>query len=62
MSWLVVTQDAQPRPPSPRQVLDAMDDYTQALSRLREDWGADTPWSYLVQCALDVARDKGWIP
>jgi len=59
MSWLVVTRDAKPDIPSPRAVLDTMNDYNQAIAELRNDWGEDVPWTLVVGAALKTAQQSG---
>lgn len=62
MGWLVVTPDTPAEPPSPRQVLAVLGYYHAALTDLRDEWGQDPPWPFLVKEAITVARDQELIP
>jgi hypothetical protein len=54
MSWLATRPDAT-HPPSPNDVHGALSTFRAEVSQLRQQWGVDAPWSYVVEAAEKTA-------
>jgi hypothetical protein len=62
MSWLATRPDAV-WTPTPKDVIDALNDYGHEKSRIEVEWaGAQVPWSRVVSVGMQVATAISLIP
>lgn len=54
ISWLATRPDTTP-PPTPKAVLDSLPAFIQEYDQLREEWGIEPPWPYVVEAARKTA-------
>jgi hypothetical protein len=55
MAWLVMRQEVA-LSFTPSEVLAKLPAFQEAVRKLREDWGDDLPWAYLISAAKKVAE------
>lgn len=54
ISWLATRPDTTP-PPTPKSVLDSLPEFVHEYEQLKNNWGDDPPWPYVVEAARKAA-------